>query len=287
MKFIDITPGSENWRAWRKTKIGASDAPIIMGSCPFGNTPYTLWQEKMGLSKDKNLTKAMRQGIELEDYVRHLLEERFETKLEPKVVQSSDKEWMIASLDAYNDDLLVEIKVSAHTAQAIREENIPPNYLWQCQHQLAISKNLSMVLAVYDPEQDKLELEPIDRDEKMIDTLLAEEEKFYEFMNSGEPPPLTPKDYVYLGDDVEFTTYETLLSLAMERKEAAEEEIKEYREKILSRCSSPSKGNIFKIMSYAKKGLIDYSKIPALKGVDLEIYRKPSSTIWQIRKLSE
>ena len=41
-------------------------------------------------------------------------------------------------------------------------------------------------------------------------------------------------------------------------------------------------GNGIRLSKVEKKGFIDYDAIPELKEVDLEKYRKPSTTYWKI-----
>ena len=43
-----------------------------------------------------------------------------------------------------------------------------------------------------------------------------------------------------------------------------------------------TKGFGLSLINVPRKGLIDYSQIPQLVGVDLEQYRKPNSNSWRI-----
>ena len=45
MKLVSVEQGSKEWLALRNNKIGASDAPIIMGESSW-TTPFQLWQIK-------------------------------------------------------------------------------------------------------------------------------------------------------------------------------------------------------------------------------------------------
>ena len=48
---IDLVQGSLEWREFRKRKIGASDAPSVMGVGFL--TPLQLWRIKVGLEPEK------------------------------------------------------------------------------------------------------------------------------------------------------------------------------------------------------------------------------------------
>lgn len=47
MQFLNLLQNTQEWEKFRLQKIGASDAPIIMGVSPW-KTPFQLWLEKQG-----------------------------------------------------------------------------------------------------------------------------------------------------------------------------------------------------------------------------------------------
>lgn len=47
MQFLNLLQNTQEWEKFRLQKIGASDAPIIMGVSPW-KTPFQLWLEKTG-----------------------------------------------------------------------------------------------------------------------------------------------------------------------------------------------------------------------------------------------
>ena len=89
---------SQEWLDYRKSKIGASDAPVIMGVSPWC-TPYKLWMQKNDLIPDTYKSRAMSRGIAMEDTARAFFSLETGVLVEPSVVVHSDLDWMIASLD--------------------------------------------------------------------------------------------------------------------------------------------------------------------------------------------
>ena len=66
---------TEEWLEFRRDKIGASDAPIIMGKSPW-KTPHQLWEEKIGVRTSSYETAAMRRGKDLESEARKHFEQQ-------------------------------------------------------------------------------------------------------------------------------------------------------------------------------------------------------------------
>ena len=46
------------------------------------------------------------------------------------------------------------------------------------------------------------------------------------------------------------------------------------------------KGSGFMVYETTRKGSVDYKGIPALKGVDLNQFRKPDTTVWTVKAVS-
>ena len=70
--MIALEQNTEEGFEFRKTKIGSSDAPIIMGESPW-KTPQQLWEEKMGLKESSYENAAIQRGKQLEAQARKSL----------------------------------------------------------------------------------------------------------------------------------------------------------------------------------------------------------------------
>ena len=146
MKIIDLAQNSPEWLEFRRDKIGASDAPVIMGVSPF-KTPYQLYLDKVeNMHQPQN--SAMKRGHDLEAEARQAFEAMYETlymdkiTVVPYVVQSDIYEWMIASLDGLDmgKGVMVEIKCPGQKDHDLAMSGkIPEHYIPQLQHQLFVT----------------------------------------------------------------------------------------------------------------------------------------------------
>lgn len=176
------------WLQWRRSKIGASDAPVIMNRSPFC-TAYELWYEKVaGVKRRKSY--AMERGHELEPIARRLYEVHMGMKFAPQVKIHPKYEWMIASLDGISEDgnHIIEIKCpkNPHSHDIAVGGKIPEHYQIQMQHQMEVcGVKESTYVSFYDNAIVILQLE---YDAELCKEMLEYERKFYESMRSLTPP---------------------------------------------------------------------------------------------------
>jgi len=130
---------TEEWYEFRKNGIGSSDAPIIWGNSPYC-TPFALWELKTGQKKAWDGNWATRRGHQLEPRARAHYELMHDIDMSPTLVQHSSFPWMRASLDGYNDGVILEIKCpGSKDHQTALNGRIPDHYYPQVQHQLFVS----------------------------------------------------------------------------------------------------------------------------------------------------
>lgn len=272
----EIKQNTEEWVAFRKGKVGASDAPIIMGVSPY-KTPLQLWEEKMDISNPEQHA-YMRRGLHLEDEARKCFEGKTGIKTEPKVVIHNHNEWMMASLDGVDETgtKVVEIKCSGSKYhQEALDGKIPEHYIPQLQHQMSCADVSKVYYFSYDGN-DGVILE-LERDEKYIQEMIKKEMEFFEYMMSMLPPPLSDKDY-RLNDSQEWIDLSNEWKLLKEKKDLIAHDEKVLKEKFrLLAHGKNTEGNGVKVRFSTRPGAIDYSQIPELKGIDLERYRKKST----------
>jgi putative phage-type endonuclease len=267
------------WLEMRRSKIGASDAPIILGLSPW-KTPFQLWEEKV-LGKEQQTSAAMARGHALEDQARECFEKLTGIITMPKVVVHAERTWQMASLDGVTFDgtTIVEIKCPNKETHALAEKGIiPDHYMAQVQHQLSVTGAAKAFYFSYSGERGSWV--EIFADEKFISKMLKAEEKFYNLMLSKEPPDLIERDYVIV-DTVKALSlaeeYEEIKTQADILYQAAEKVKDDLKEVIGNRNAFVGK---LKITKSFMKGRVDHSVIPELSGVDLEKYRKPPCEKW-------
>lgn len=181
----------ENPRLHKDRCIGSSDAPSIMGVCPW-KSKEQLWQEMVFGREDKD-NPAMKRGREMEPLAIAWFEDRMEIKLfQQKFLKHPDHYWMTATLDGVNEEekILVEIKCPGKGSHQFVEDSemVPPNYVPQLQHQLAVTGYNKMYYCSF--RDGKGIIIQVNRDEEYIQNLINEEHLFWKSILNLEPPVL-------------------------------------------------------------------------------------------------
>lgn len=269
-----LVQGTEEWLEFRRNKIGASEASIIMGISPW-STPYQLWAEKLQLVEPRKKSAAMQRGIDMENEAREYFERLVDTFVLPQIVVSPEYHWMIASLDGMDIEgkTIVEIKCAGQEdhAKAIKG-NIPDKYYPQLQHQLAVCELDMAYYFSYDGENGVVL--DIYRDDNYIKKLIDKERAFWNQLQELEPPELMDRDYQRREDDLWSHAAGDYLSItsAVRELEKRQEALRE--QLIFMSQGKNSRGGGLQVTHVARKGSIDYSQIPELEMVDLDHYRK-------------
>lgn len=278
MKKINLIQGTEEWKAYRREKIGASDCPAIMG-CGYV-TAHQLWKQKV-TGAEQFVTPSMQRGSDLEAEARAKINEGMEHKFEPAVYECEEFPFMIASLDGVGDILqVIEIKCPS---EGIFKEfqaygTIPDAWFWQVQHQMAVTGSESVRIFAYNGVI--LASQTVERDETAISDLIAKETAFYKCMCEFTPPkaPLPEKE------DPELVSLMDMLGEAKENLRNWETRVSELRSAILLKNQSGEEYQCkgFEVRYIVKPGTINYKAVPELKGVNLEAYRGKPIEYWTI-----
>ena len=283
MKIINVEQGSPEWLSWRKTVITATDCPAIMGSSPW-STAYKCWQKKLGLIPEGESNEAMERGKRLEPEARAHFIERYGLEMIPACVESTEFDFLGASLDGISQtgSTILEIKCGGTKLHDMAAQGIIPDYYMdQIQHQLLVTRAERCLYYSYNGS-DGIYIEVLP-DPDFIKRFLPNARAFWRYVAFSEPPPLQKSDYKDMNDNLELTedlkAYQELdaaIKMLEEQKDAR-------RKKIIERCedqSSICQGT--KIIKMVVKGRVAYDDIPEIKNVDLEKFRKKSTTSWKI-----
>lgn len=272
--------GSEEWIEMRRKFIGASDAPIIVEAATW-TTRYQLWLNKLGLFEVEE-NEAMRRGKRFEPMIRAKYEAFALDTFEPAVIINPRVPFMMASLDGLSSckTKAVEIKYASEDDHELaKNKDIPRKYFPQLQHQMACCGLSQIDYCSYSEKEDEIAVVTVARDEEYIEWLIGEESKFWDLVQNLQEPELCNRDYRERDQRWQEVAMElhTCKEYAKKAKEL-EKELKELSDGVSSR-SGPYR---YKVSSIP--GRIDYSAIPELSGVDLELYRKPSTQRWTLTK---
>jgi putative phage-type endonuclease len=171
--------GSSEWHDWRKTVIGASDAPKIMGENPFASKK-SLIKDKVTPQTTSWSNAAMNEGNALEPVARSALEKIIGVSLNPQIIQNILRPWQAASVDGvnFNKNIVVEIKCGKASYDYLYKNNkIPPYYYAQLQHILSVLEMNEIIYFAFRPDEKPI-LIKVKRDQDYINLLLKKEREF-------------------------------------------------------------------------------------------------------------
>ena len=272
---------TEEWLQFRRGKIGASDAPVIMGVSPWKNK-LQLWEEKVKGTYSQAVNGAMKRGIELEESARQLFCLKTGIEVFPCVAVHPELDWMMASLDGLDKSgkVAVEIKCAGKEDHAVAlAGRVPEKYYPQLQHQMHVCQLEKMFYFSFDGYDGKLVELQLDR--SYVKEMLGEEQEFYRCMIENRAP--APKKTYIMREDEPWKECACALSSILKEKKDLEKREAEIKARILNiagQCESMGYG--IKLSRVQRKGQIDYSTIPELEGVNLEEYRKHPTASWVV-----
>lgn len=266
IRYDDLEQGSQYWHELRNKYIKtASRTPIVMGLSPFSNMDKLAQEIKFGIKP--YYSKAMQLGNDLEDLVRQKANDLLGDIFMPTVVVKNDE--YLASLDGINfdEDTIIEIKVSEKTFNEIKFENkIPDYYYAQIQHQMMVFDKVKLAyLVAYNPKTDEIALSKlIKKDDDFCNIICINWAKFEEFLKDYELPEVNKVE------DLEALLLAKELQEINEQKKLLESREKELKESLKSFAVS-DKNFIGNLTISKQKGnkKIDYVKLINDKNVDI------------------
>ncbi len=215
------------WLDIRKQGIGASDAAAAVGVSPY-QSPLELWMIKTGRDGDMpkpdpdDESSPMYWGNILEPIVAQHYTKHTGNKVRKvnAVLQhpDADKHWMLANLDYavinHADVQILECKTAGEWGSKLWRDGVPDYVQCQVQHQLAVTGKAAADVCVLLCGQE-IKIYRIERDEVLIEKLIALERQFWHYVETDTPPPADGSEsagkslrYLYpndSGDTLDFT----------------------------------------------------------------------------------
>ena len=271
------------WRSWRLQGIGASDAPVIMGETPF-KTSRGLWSVKTGRSQEEQAGLAARRGRQLEAFARKAYERRTGIQVEPICLVHQELEWMRASLDclSFDGSTLVEIKcpLSTQDRTSAQEGRVPFHYQAQLQHQLEVSgAERAHYWSFYGSEGNLVEVLP---DKEYAKRLIEAEAAFWQLVKEDRWPEVEGEE-LDLSADPKWRSAAIRYRQVRVQLEHAEYEEQQLRIRLKGLATARrTYGCGVEVLKSSRRGAVDYSSVPELRGVNLEPYRKPPVAVTKI-----
>lgn len=303
MKKININQNDRGeFLKWRIEGIGASDVAMILNKSPYGDRIKLFEEKTTGKQEDKANSFILNRGHKVEKIGRAFAELELGLTFEPTCIIDEKSPHRRASLDgmASNGDLLEVKYVGAkifnevNDASAVREKML--HYYIQVQWQLLVAKEATRCHFCMVDSKNNKKVFTINKDLHFISAynLISEVDKFWHdvcIARGGKkvevslPEEIKKEKKIIRVDD---ENLEVLLSKRAEllsNMKDINDQIKMLDENIYN-LDYFKKGNSFScgghtVLKVVRKGSVDYKKIPELEGINLEIYRKPSTSYWK------
>lgn len=175
----------------RRTFIGGSDAPVIMGISPW-KTPYQLWLEKTGQAPEADLSEIERVqwGIKLEDLVAREFVARTGMKVR-RVNQRQRhkaKQHFVAQIDRrIVGGGILECKTTDGARKSDWDDGVPDHYLVQVQHQMMVTGESFAYVAVLFGG-NTFQFYKVERDNDLIQNMEVILDNFWSLVQTKTPP---------------------------------------------------------------------------------------------------
>jgi putative phage-type endonuclease len=282
-KKLDLVQGTPEWLNARYDYVTGSQTPVILNLSRY-QTPLELFEEKILRQELRSVAGKeiiFGRGHSAEKKAREYLKEKG-LCYEPVVMVSHRYPDLLVSLDGLTSDgkRMFECKfVGTAVLEKIRQGEIPPDHRCQIQAGLLVSGAEVCDYFATDSEGDSHWIEIFPEPQYQADIAEAAK-RFMDCVRTGTPPEAGERDFIAVEDE-RFKSLEALKA-EMDRIEALycdlkDELVKAYREKRRVQCG------LVQIVTSIRKGNIDYQKVPSLRGIDLEKYRKPSTEVVTVR----
>jgi hypothetical protein len=202
--------------------------------------------------------------------------------MEPMVVESTEFDFLGASLDGFADNCILEIKCGGAKLHTMAEKGIiPPYYMDQMQHQMLVAQASACFYYSYNGK-DGISIE-VRQDPKFREEFIPKARAFWKCVALNEPPPLQDSDYQDMSMDLSWTRFAAGYKQVCDQIKGLEEIKEGYRKSLLELCGDQNcSGQGIKIMKTFIRGRVAYDEIPEIKNIDLDKYRKASTTTWKI-----
>ncbi len=279
-----VEQGSPEWLELRKKYIGCSELAALFLESPWMNR-VQLSKLKRGEFEVKD-NPFMARGRALEPEALELYNKQFGKNLKPMVLKSKGLE-LIASMDGYDEfsSTGCEIKCPSYDNHQnfLADKELPRHYWIQIQGQLFVTGATYIDYVSYyrDDRTGKVSMETrrVCPDAKFQTSIAEAVTSFY-----------------YEHDKNTVTNYPKVKSKQMQRwliqyaqlqtkLKVVENEIDEMRQRIAD-ANKDVKAGCWSNVEFSwteRKGTVDYAKVPELKDVNLDQYRKPTQKVFSIK----
>ncbi len=276
--------GSKAWHEFRAKHIGASEVAAILGESDF-QTAYDLWLVKTGQKPAFAGNPATQRGTDAEPEIRRLYEELYSIKLTTPVMEYIHWPVLSASLDGYSEEMrmVIEMKYPSKAKHEAAERGIVPDtYIPQIQAQLLVTGFDTAHYVSYNGHS--IAVVVVKEDKAMQARILEACGAFWDCVQNCIPPAGAPVVLESETLEVLANRYKQLDRIAFQT-ETEMKLIKQKLDEIVEEDKAKFHG--LTLLRTERIGSVDYAKIPELRGVDLNQYRKSPVKVLSIKVTEE
>lgn len=199
MATTEIETRGDQLTAWleeRRSVIGASESPAILGYGYSDQNAWTVWARKRGLIEDKPDNELLEYGREIQPVTLRMFERRTGIKVrdmgEFTLQRHPELPWMGCTLDAAADLpeglVVIEAKnIGQYSSKEWEADEPPLKVQIQIQHQLAVVGGVAGY-AVATVGGNRLRWRRVERNDRFIDAMTKKLAEFWELVLTGTPP---------------------------------------------------------------------------------------------------
>lgn len=197
---VALEPGAPDheWHAVRTTGIGGSDIAAICGLNPY-TSPLEIWLAKIGNPLPRPNNSALNEAALMGHALEPIVASRFTALTgllahsNPGTLRRPDLPWCLVNLDRYTDEdgHLGALEIKTRSSYALNDwlAEPPVDVQVQVQWQLAVTGWAFAWTASLIGGQRTI-VHRIDRDQALIDDLLAIGDEFWGWVRDGVQPPI-------------------------------------------------------------------------------------------------
>lgn len=178
-----LNMNKDEWLEYRRRGIGGSDIAAICGLNKY-KTAFDVYLDKIGKGKEYQESEAAYFGTLFEEAVAKEFSKRSGKKVRNKnsILAHKDFDFMFANVDRLivGEKAGLECKTaSEYVKSKWSDDNIPMDYMLQCQWYMAVTGYKKWYIAVI-IGGNKFEYKEIDRDEDIIENIISIAKDFWE-----------------------------------------------------------------------------------------------------------
>jgi putative phage-type endonuclease len=270
----------QEWQEERAKGVGGSEAAAVMGLSKY-KTPYQVWQDKMGLSGEREESGPLLWGKLLEPLIRQRYSDvTGRSVLMPRHLKHEKYPFVLGTLDGITEDKRVlEIKTSRWPMEwgEPGTDEIPQAYIIQVQQYLAITGyDVADVAALIGGSDFRIY--SVEADKELQDMIIDREAEFWRMVESETPPePVSYADAVkrYRTSVSQTVTASAAAAAAYESLKAIKEQYKaiEQSEETAKTIIMKELGEADTLISVAGDPLVTWKKSKDSKRFDAKKFQ--------------